>query len=388
MLERFHKSLARLLWRGVLCLVVLLAIYVSVAQLALDMLPRYKQAVTEWLAGQLNVSLRVEQLEGQVRGFTPELRLTGLQLADTDVGRSGAASLQVAKATISIDPWASLMALQLRPESLQLAGMALDVTVPHASSTSIEPQLAMLVDVLRRFARVSVVDSSIGLRRRDERLVFDLDLNLRRYRSQRDIQIVLGTGTGERVTLSGRSMGNPSAFEQFNGQFYGTFMAANVGELTRLFGLNSQGQADLELWINVNQGVVTTTVDWALSGVKLALTDSPSRTVQFDTLSGLAAVEIDAQQSKVAINDVSLGLAGNELRLPRATLVYHKPALSVAIASVDAEQLAGVLLAQGVLSDKASHVIASLKPRGRAQQFVWHVDNIAQPLEGGQHRHK
>lgn len=382
MLERFHKSLARWLWRGVLCLVVLLATYVSVAQLALDMLPGHRKAVTEWLASQLSVSLRVEQLEGRVRGFTPELRLTGLHLADADVSRSGGASLQVAKATISIDPWASLMALQLRPESLQLAGMALDVTVPQASSTSIEPQLAMLVDVLRRFARVSVVDSSIGLRRGDDRLVFDLDFNLRRYRSQRDVQIVLATGTGEQVTLSGQSMGNPSAFEQFNGQFYGTVMAANVGELTRLFGLHSQGQADLEFWVNVNQGVMTTTVDWALSDVRLAPTDVTSQALQFDSLRGLAAIEIDAHQSKVFINDASLGVAGNELRLPRATLVYRKPALSVAIASIDAEQLAGLLLAQGVLSDKASHVIAALNPKGTAQQFVTQIDNIVQPLEG------
>lgn len=382
MLERFHRSLARFLWRGVLCLVVLLATYVSLAQLALDMLPRHRQAVTDLLASQLNLSLRVEHLQGQVRGFTPELRLTGLQVAATDVSSSGIASLQAAEATISIDPWASLMALQLRPESLQLAGMALDVKALEAGTPSIEPQLAMLVDVLRRFGRVRIVDSTIGLRTDEERFVFDLDLNLRRYRSQRNIQIVLGTGDGAKATLSGRSMGNPSAFEQFNGQFYGTIVTRNVGELTRLFGLDSKGQADLQFWIDVNQGVVATTVDWALSGLQFALTGSNPQTLQFDSLSGLTAIELDAHQGKAFMNDVSVNVAGNELHIPRATVVYQKPALSVAVASIDAEQLASMLLAQEVLSSKASNVIATLNPKGTARQFVTQVDNIAQPLEG------
>jgi len=380
--EHFYRSFARLLWRVMLTAVVLLACYVSLAQVALDALPRHREAMTKMLGSQLNLNLHIDQLEGRVRGFTPELRLTGLELAAAQTSGLQSASLLVNEATISIDPWASLMALQLRPDTLLLRGVELNVAAVDPETAQTESQLAMLAAVLRRFARVSIVDSSIAIERNEERFVFGLDLNLRRYRSQRDIELMLSADAGAQITLSGRSMGDPSVWDQFNGQFYGTLVSDDLGKITRVFGQDAQGQANLQFWVNVNQGSVATTLDMSLSAIELPLAGVVAQPLQLDRAKGLATVEIGQHQTRAFLNDVSLALAGSELHLPRVNVLYERPSLAVAVASVDAEPLLRLLLAQKVLPNKAANILAALDPKGMAQQIVARVDNVAIPSDG------
>lgn len=381
MLERFHRSIAKLIWRGGLLLVVGLATYVSLARLALDVLPQHREAVAAFLGKQLNVGLEVEHLEGQIRGFTPELRLTGLQLTAADKHDADAASLYVTEAKIRFDPWASLLAFQVRPTHLQLAGVELNVTAPGASAAEAEPELAVLSDVFGHFTHVSIIESSIAIRRHDERFVFALDLNMQRLRSQRDIEVVLTAGAGAQLMLTGRGMGNPWALDQFNGQFYVNVSADNLSDITRVVGLDAQGQANLQVWMDIHQGVITTTVDMAFAQATVPLPGHSAGAVQLDSLEGLGLVEVSEQGIQAFFNHMHLTASGSELRVPQINVYYDRPSLSVSVDALDIGRVTSLMLDLGVLPDKVKEVVALLNPEGALQQLVTRIDNVDRPLD-------
>ena len=64
--ERLHHVTGRLLWRSLLVLLILLAVYVSGVRLLLSTLPVYKDAIMQSVSGQLGSGMALTVLEGDV----------------------------------------------------------------------------------------------------------------------------------------------------------------------------------------------------------------------------------------------------------------------------------------------------------------------------------
>ena len=78
-----HYVLGKLLWRTLLVLVVLLAVYVSGTRLLFSTLPAYREAILSALNEQFDSQITLSAIAGDLNGFTPALKFRGLQVALT-----------------------------------------------------------------------------------------------------------------------------------------------------------------------------------------------------------------------------------------------------------------------------------------------------------------
>ena len=148
-IERVYHVLGRTLWRSMLLLVVLLAVYVAGTRALLSALPVYQNNVNDWLTEKIGLNYSISSLRGDIEKFQPSIQVTGLHIALPN-GRP----LVFESAEITVDPWASLLARQVRLDTLRLHGLAVDLPVdaiyPSAGDGSAARLAASLLVAFRK----------------------------------------------------------------------------------------------------------------------------------------------------------------------------------------------------------------------------------------------
>ncbi len=67
--ERIYKVLGRTLWRAMLVLVVVLAVYVAGARALLSALPAYQENIDAWVSERIGHSYQIYSLRGDINKF-------------------------------------------------------------------------------------------------------------------------------------------------------------------------------------------------------------------------------------------------------------------------------------------------------------------------------
>ena len=142
--EHIHHVIGRLLWRSLLVVLILFAVYVSGVRLLLSTLPMYKDAILQSVSGQLGSGMTLTALDGDLVGFTPAIRLEGLQLPASE-----ALAIRVLEARASIDPWASLLALSPRLGTLFVEQAEVDIDLGQYRSPSSSESTAVTIKIGR-----------------------------------------------------------------------------------------------------------------------------------------------------------------------------------------------------------------------------------------------
>lgn len=115
----------------------LLVLFHLGARIAVSQLPRIGQTIEEQIEKRLAVSIHVGDLQGQVNGLYPVIRLQGLELTPLD---QGATPLAIDEATFTINPWRSLWRKSLQLEALTLSGASLHLVVDESGSVRLRGQ--------------------------------------------------------------------------------------------------------------------------------------------------------------------------------------------------------------------------------------------------------
>lgn len=372
--EKLYAAIGRFLWRCMLLAVVVLAVYVSGTRALLRTLPLYEAQVLAWLSGQTNLQFEAGKLTGDIASFKPVIQSDGLRLFLPD-----GTPIQFSRATVSIDPWTTLLDRQIRLDTLQLQGLGL--ALPLASlrrqNSGPTPGFEQAVGLLSAFRSVSVVDAELTLQGGGSEAVLQLSVELRRSGSERQLR-VKATGPGEtELTMSGTGVGDLSRLRRVSGDFHGKFEWQDLAWLSDLSGIPFNARGDLDVWYD-NDGIQPRFV---LSGAVENMwlqSDASVRT-------GLDSVSLSVQ---LLPNDdgwvgqiEELLLTAGEYKLPLARLDLSSDdgGLKLSAADLDVAVLAGLLTTSNIVSGKPGLIVGELAPSGTVAALEASVADISEP---------
>jgi uncharacterized protein (TIGR02099 family) len=384
-----YNRLGTVLWRGIVLLLVLLAIYVSVGRMLVANLSGYRNVLLRELNERIPFSLDAQQVRGEWQAFTPVVVLTSLR-----VTLPGATSppLELSEGRIGVDVLNSLRTQSLQLKSLDLNGLDLRgelsergelrmVGLAEGSRDSTAPLREFLLNV-----------ESMALR--ENRLLLTLpsgetrdlvlDLNLERDGSERRLQAALSSTAGARVVVLAQGLGDPFKPEQFAGQGYVNIRSTNLGAMRDLvptapLPAKLDGAADLELWLGWDRGEPT--VQARLEARDL-LVAAPDASWQLP----LQQVALEAQLRQRAdgwamfVSGLQLEEGGIAMTLPKLQLELEQSGLRLRATDVPLEPIGAILARQSAVPESLREACAALRPRGRLpllQARFGDVDHLA-----------
>ena len=217
-IERVYHVLGRTLWRSMLLLVVLLAVYVAGTRALLSALPVYQNNVNDWLTEKIGLNYSISSLRGDIEKFQPSIQVTGLHIALPN-GRP----LVFESAEITVDPWASLLARQVRLDTLRLHGLAVDLPVDAIYPSAGDGSAARLAaSLLVAFRKVTIEQSEIWLVGSEGgRQQLNVMLDLHRSGSERQVVMEVSGPQSSQLSISGSSVGDILQLDRFAGELYG-----------------------------------------------------------------------------------------------------------------------------------------------------------------------
>ncbi len=164
-------ALRRSLWLGAMGL-ILLALYVSLGRQLVPLVAEYRLEVQGAAHDRLNMPVTLSQLEGRWQGFSPQLVAHNVMLGEGD----GAVRLN--RLMLVPDVFGSLLARQLKLDSLEFAGLHLGLVQTAEGKWRVDglpergdqppPDLQKLVSQLQSIGRLRLLDSQITLEARNE----------------------------------------------------------------------------------------------------------------------------------------------------------------------------------------------------------------------------
>lgn len=145
------------------------AVVLSAVRVVLVALPGFSDDIEALLSERLGLPLEIEQLDASLSGLRPALTLTGVQAANASP------RLEIARVTVSLAPWKSLLARELRLHALTVQGLAVQVqrdtagrwSVVGLPQRAVETRLQTLpVDrLLLTDSQVTLQDEALGIER-------------------------------------------------------------------------------------------------------------------------------------------------------------------------------------------------------------------------------
>ena len=374
--EKIYSGLGWLIWRVMLLAVVVLAVYVSGTRALLRTLPLYEEQILDWLSTQANVRFEAGHLSGNIASFMPVIVINDLQLVlpdDTPVAFTAA--------TISIDPWATLLDRQVRLDALQLQGftLALPVDALQQRRTDSGQGLEQGLDLLAAFRTVSVVDAKLALHTAVEQKQLMLSMELRRAGSERQLSVALSGPGGAEFALSGTGVGNLAQWQSLTGNFHGHLVWQDLSWLSDLLGDDFDGQGSLDVWYDSDGRRPRFTVDAALTNLRFRFGDAEP--VQLDRAS-LAAQLLPKRNGWLSqIENLDIATGDARFELARLDVVARDRRLDIATANLDLSELAGLLIEGEMLSGKPAKTVERMAPSGMLLGLTAQIGDLTAPSQ-------
>jgi uncharacterized protein YhdP len=361
MIERIYHFISGLLWRTLLTLLVGLAIAVSTTTVLLSMLPSVNDALTQAIEARTGLRADIGSLEGEMSGFRPKLKIT-----DVVVYQGASQSLpafQADELQITVNPWRSLLQRQL----ILSEWKARDVVIPARLENS-AGSIVIPIDpgvFATEIERLTLQNTKVLLLRdqgeEEDRLLLEVDLDLRRNGSSRELQLS-ARGDGDlRINASGSGVGDPFDLRGFVGGINGRITAANIAAMASFFDMPISGRGDILFWTDAANGVFASTFQ-ADGNVSIETGANSSNEI---ALSVLGVAESEGAGAWLNFDALSLALDETQLSLNNLHLGLFDDEWALVMNDVDVAAAASTLLGTGLLPPNVVEKIQVMRPSGQ-----------------------
>ena len=237
MLERAYRFTVGFLWRTSLVLLVGLAVAVSTTTVILSMLPSVNEALTETIETRTGFSARIGSLQGEMSGFRPRLKVVDLALYQPSLQSTNAemsrpesrnATLdtlifQAGQLQITVNPWRSLLQRQLILSEMRARDVEVPARLENAAGSIVIP-----IDpgiFASEIERLTLQNTRVMLLRDqgedEDQLLLEVDLDLKRDGSFRELQLSARGGGDLTINAAGSGVGDPFDLRGFKGNIVG-----------------------------------------------------------------------------------------------------------------------------------------------------------------------
>ena len=374
MVARLHRGIGALIWRGLIAGVISLAVYVAGARVVLQSLPQYQEAIVARLAKLLTIEIRIDSMSGELNGFTPEIVLTNLSLI---LPGEKEVVLETSNAALTLDPWASLLALEPRLDSLTIRYGQLGLNARQLLEGEGGADLSALTDVLRVFRKVTVDEALLKLTGTDAAVnEFTLDIEMRRRGSERQLQARLSDDDGNELVVEGSGIGNLFDPANFTGELHGRLKSEDLGELSQIVTeTDLAGTLALDFWYSVQNQMPLVTARVNLSDLHVG--DVSLARVSFDTV-----VRPTEQGWSSTLVDSYFFSASHTATIDKLQWEKRGRAMRLRSADVAVADVTQVLLDSGLLQGAANDIVATLAPSGQVVALEAQIEDFDTPLSG------
>ena len=357
-----HYVLGKLLWRTLLVLIVLLAVYVSGTRLMFSGLPAYREAILSALNEQFDSQITLSAIAGDLNGFTPALKFRGLEVVLTP-----AIEIRFEEAKASLDPWASLLAMSPRLDALVIDGAEVLVDVDAYVSSENGSNTAAAIGPFSAFREVVFTDASVMVFRAGvDTEKFDADLRLERDGSQLRFQGLATGANGARLSLAGSGVGQLAALQKFTGEVYAHISFPDLNAISGIFSVEGAGVADLDLWYNSTQEQRHLTFKSSIDNFQWSFSEGSAVNLGEASLTGI--MRSTENGWRATINDLSVGAESSKLIVDKIQLVSDAGGVITAkMSAFDVSSAMETLRETGIFSEKLENVLSTLEPSGTVQ---------------------
>jgi len=383
-----YNRLARVLWIGIVMLVVLLAMYVSVGRMVAANMSGYRTVILRELNERMPFTVEARQVRGEWRAFSPVIILTQLRIS---LPAGSSPPLALSEGRMEVDVLHSLRTRSLQMRRLVLKGLSLRGEFSGSGQLRLTGfgngsggSTAALREFLLNVESIVLRDNRLLLTMPDgEARDLALDLTLAREGSERRVQATLTSTAGARITVLAEGMGDPFRPAQFWGRAYFDIRSTNLGAVRDLLVATSppawaDGAADLELWLTWDRG--RPMLQARLEGRDLVVAP-PGAAWQLS----LQRVALEAQWRRDAgrwmlfVSNLQVEEGGVATVLPRLQVERRDSGVALRAADVPLDALGEILARQEGVPDALRESCAALRPRGRLPLLQAHVADLAHP---------
>jgi uncharacterized protein YhdP len=385
--KTIYQRLNAVLWTLIVCLVVLLAIYVSVGRMLVSNMGVYRGDILQEINARVPFIVEADGVAGEWQSFTPIIVLSGLRLT---VPPGDQPPLTLSEGRIAVDVFESLRTRSLQMARIELEDLALRGELTEEGRFRLEGLGAggeigdWLRDFILNVELVSLRQNTLSLGLPGgERRQLDLSLRLERDGSLRRLEVGLESSRGARITVLGEGVGDPFIPELFTGELYTRITTDDLGAVRqmlsdRLTGTWAEGSVDMELWLAFERGetelqgrlnasdllVANEDRGWKIPLEKLALEAELAQGRDRWTLFG---TDLEVRQEGVAIS------------VPRLQLDGWGQALRLRAAHVPLGPLADLVMGLPPVPGKLAEAMQLLDPDGNLSTLQVSVGDIQSP---------
>lgn len=385
--HHFFDLLSSLLWRLIVTVIVLLAVYVSLGRLLATQVEYYREDILATINAAIPGQLEVDKLTADWQTFSPTLALEAVTLR-TDVQTEGGSVVRFDQAELVIDMFSSVRSGLLSVSVLTISGLTIDyVQVPQQQGgiqgVSLDLLRSSLETLMDKTRRLSIDDAEIRVLQTDSTYTINADFDYWREASNRQLSIALKDDRGGSLDLQAEGVGNPLRVNEFEGYGYG-YVAVSDNPLLRQANLPSwlthliaDTRLQTEMYVQARPNDWRLGGDWAVVTRALGAQSLESRP-EFLTLSGSLRWDTDFRRSKVKLFAQQLDSKGTLMDLPVAHLELG--ADESILSSPRLELDAFLRLADAISPDsKLTQSLASLAPSGALDDVRLHWQGQERP---------
>ncbi len=391
----FLHKLGRVLWRGLVVTIVLLAAYVSFGRLLIAAVDDYQRPILDALNQRLPFSISATRVSGEWVSFSPELVLSGMRL-HFPAGDRTPLALGEGRARLNI--LGSLVSGNLQVSRLRLDGLDLSLSMTPDGRWYLPGMplsdgnlLPWLRQVLVNVEQLSLGDTRLLATLPDGRQrAMGLELRLSRDGSERLLNaVVRDYDDATRIAIAARGLGDLFAADSLEGELY---LDARGLELATLpewlpafdMPLRAAGRTDLELWVAWEEGLprVETRVsarDVRLSGGKSEPWEFPVSDLDFS-----ATVQRGDNRWTLFTRDLSLGQADTRLAVPRLQVDLWGDSLRLRAEQVPLAPTSLLYARLPATPPALAQALDVLAADGQLQRVEFSLDDLNAPARGWQ----
>ena len=370
MFERVYHFTTGLLWRTLLILLVGLAILVSTTTVLLSVLPSANQYLTEAVEERTGFRIDIGSLQGEMSGFRPKLKVSDLTISSGSFAEGSGETAQSGslfeadELQIIVNPWRSLLQRQLILAEMKARDVKIPARLENAAGSIVIP-----IDpgvFASEIERLTLKNTKVMLLRDqgedDDQLLLEVDLDLRRNGSLRELQLSASGDGNLSIDASGSGVGDLFDLRGFRGDISGRITASEIASMAAFFDLPISGEGDILFWTDASNGVFESTFQ-ARGQVALQTENSFSDKIALsligvaeskgaeETWLDFGAIEVETDKSSLALENIHLGLFPDEWK--------------VVMNDVDVSAAVSLVLGTGLVPSDTAEKLVVMRPSGQ-----------------------
>jgi uncharacterized protein (TIGR02099 family) len=379
--------LADWLWRLLVALVVLLAVYVSLGHYLTSRVAAAQDWIVRGLNERLPFTVSVAGLGADWQAFSPEFSVQDLLIEQAE---QGVAPVRVAAGRLRLDVPASLASGSLQMSQLEVRGLSLRARVDAQGTLVIEGfensggsgLQQWLETFLPRVERVALLDNAVTVSVAGVEHALRADLELTRVGNARALRARID-GPDLQAALYADGVGNPLKPLSWDGDVFVDIASEDLGQFGALWTALDwpvviDGRAGAQFWLTRGDGDSRARMRLDSSGLSLRERDG-AWSLPLDDLAFEAALAQRRNHWTLLAEDLHAERGDQVLDLARAQFDWWGSALRIRAEGLGLDSLPTLLAAAPGLPLGLRDVLPVLAPAGQLGALELRLDDLAQP---------